>query len=186
MDGGDQVHLLRQEWQTTPAARGTASPIKAHRDVKHILLDYLYTIVISVLIALFLTVIGVSKPFLPNLVMSLCFGISICTLVILLFALFDPEPDKTLSIVLIMVASVVGGMMIGSHLGPFILRRVFSIVIGTRAEHTAADGCPRPRLRRDGRLLLLLQGAAEIRPRNGGKGEDRTASRAKRRPLRPT
>jgi sensor histidine kinase YesM len=109
-----------------------AITMRKYHDARHILLDYLYTIIISVLIALFLTVVGITKPFLPNLVMSLSFGISICTLVILLFWLLDPVRWKTLPIVLIMAAGIIGGMIIGSQVGPFILRHFFSIVIGTQ------------------------------------------------------
>jgi sensor histidine kinase YesM len=110
--------------------------IRGHLAAKHILRDYLYTIIISVLIALFLAIISISKPFLPILVMSLSFGTSICTLVIVLFRLFDPDLNKTRSMVLILTASVIGGMMIGSYVGPFILRRFFSSVIGKGGEHT--------------------------------------------------
>ncbi len=113
----------------------SAPSIRGHLNAKHILLDYFYTIIISVLIALFLTIIGVSKPFLPSLIMSLSFGTSICTLVIMLFRLFNPDLNKTRPMVLILIASVIGGMIIGSHMGPFILRRFFSIVIGTGGEH---------------------------------------------------
>lgn len=113
----------------------SACSIRGHLNAKYILLDYFYTIIISVLIALFLTIIGVSKPFLPSLIISLSFGISICTLVIMLFRLFNPDLNKTRSTVLILIASVIGGMIIGSHMGPFILRRFFSIVIGTGGEH---------------------------------------------------
>ena len=110
----------------------SAVPIRSHFNAKHILLDYFYTIIISVLIAVFLTIVGISKPFLSNLVMSLSFGTSMCTLVFLLFWLFNPVQGKTLPVVLILMTAVVGGMITGSQVGPFILRRFFSIVIGTR------------------------------------------------------
>jgi len=110
----------------------SAIPIKKPFDARHILLDYFYTIIISALIALFITIVGISKPFLPNLVMSLSFGVSICTLIILLFRLFNPQQVKTLPIVLIMATGVVGGMIIGSQAGPFILLHFFSIVIDAR------------------------------------------------------
>ncbi len=113
------------------------SPIPMSKifDVRHILLDYFYTIIISVLIALFLTIVGISKPFLFNLVMSLSFGVSICTLITLLFLIFNPGQRKALPIFLIMATGVVGGMIIGSQAGPFILRHFFSIVVDTRDGH---------------------------------------------------
>jgi sensor histidine kinase YesM len=119
-----------------PKIEQPAPSIWGHHSAKHILLDYLYTIIISVLIALFLTIVSTSKPFLPNLIMSLSFGLSICTLVIALFRLFNPDVTRTRSVVLILMASVIGGMIIGSYAGPFILRRFFSIGIGTGGGHT--------------------------------------------------
>jgi sensor histidine kinase YesM len=113
----------------------STSLMRKHLDARHILLDYLYTIILSVLIALFLTVVGISKPFLPNFVMSLSFGVSICTLVILLFQLLDPKQGRALPIIFILAASVVGGMIIGSQAGHFILRHFFSIVIDTQEGH---------------------------------------------------
>jgi sensor histidine kinase YesM len=110
--------------------QGSTSWAKDHVTSRHIFLDYLYTIIISVLIALFLTAVGISKPFLSNLIMSLSFGISICTLIHLLILIFNPEPGKVLSLVYIMVAGVVGGIVIGWQLGSLILRRFFSIMIG--------------------------------------------------------
>jgi sensor histidine kinase YesM len=109
--------------------------IKDRHNVRHILLDYLYTIIISLVIAAFLSIIGISKPFSVNLVMSLSFGISICTITVLLFRLINPELNRTLSIILILIASVVGGMIIGSYVGHFMLRRLFSVVISTDGSH---------------------------------------------------
>lgn len=112
--------------------QGSTSRAKdRHVTSGHIFLDYFYTIVISVLIALFLAAVGISKPFLSSLIMSLSFGISICTLIHLLILIFNPEPDEVLSLAYIMVAGVVGGIAIGWQLGPFILRRFFSVTIGT-------------------------------------------------------
>jgi len=118
-----------------PSIEQPALAIRSHLNAKHILLDYLYMVVVSVLIALFLSVVDVSKPFLPSLVMSLSFGTSMCTLVLTLFWLFNPDVNKARPMVLILVASVVGGMIIGSQVGPFILRRFFSVVIGTGGGH---------------------------------------------------
>jgi sensor histidine kinase YesM len=110
-------------------------PIKKHLDAMHILLDYLYTIIVSILIAVFLTAVGISKPFLSNFIMSLSIGISMCTLVTLMFWLFNPKVDEKLSMVLALIAGVVSGMIVGLQLGPFILRRFFSIAIGARSNN---------------------------------------------------
>jgi sensor histidine kinase YesM len=105
-------------------------PIKEHLKARHIFSDYFYTVIISVLIAVFLTVVGISKPFLSNLIMSLSIGISMCTLVTLMFWLIKPKLDERLSVVLTLIAGIVGGMAIALQIGPFILRRFFSVVIG--------------------------------------------------------
>ncbi|MEW6669085.1 MAG: histidine kinase [Thermodesulfobacteriota bacterium] len=110
--------------------------IKRHLTAGHILLDFFYTILISVLIAAFLTVAGISKPFLVSLVMSLSFGLSMYTLIHFLFWLLNPQTFNTLSISLIMIAGVVGGMAIGALMGPFILSRFFSVAMHLGGEHT--------------------------------------------------
>jgi len=108
---------------------------KRHLTIKHTLLDSLYTIIISVLIALFLTAVGISKPFLVNLIMSLSFGVSIFTFIHILIWIFSPQKYKLHSILPIMIAGIIGGMTIGWQLGPFILRRFFSVVIGTQSTY---------------------------------------------------
>jgi sensor histidine kinase YesM len=130
MDDGDKVYVLRLGVIAKPTIELSTPRMRDRHDFKHILLDYLYTIIMSVLIAVFLTIIT-PKPFLANIVMSLSFGISSCTIVILLFWLFNPELDKTLLIILLLIASVVVGWIIGSQLGYFVLRHFFSIVIPT-------------------------------------------------------
>ena len=97
--------------------------IKGHLTPGHMLLDFFYTILISILIAAFLTIVGISKPFLVNLVMGLSFGISMCTLITVLFWIVNPQTFSTLSIGLVLIAGVIGGMVIGSQVGPFILSR---------------------------------------------------------------
>jgi sensor histidine kinase YesM len=109
--------------------------IKGHLNTKHLLLDFLYTIIISLLIALFLILVGISKPFVANLVMSLSFGLSMCTLIHLLFWVLNPERIDARSISLILIAGVIGGMIIGAQLGSFVLRHFFSIVIGEGADY---------------------------------------------------
>jgi sensor histidine kinase YesM len=110
----------------------TASLFKGRS--KHMLLEYVYTIIICILIAGFLSVLGITKPFLSNLVMSLSFGLSICTVIHLLLWLLNPGLDKTVSINLILAGGILGGMLIGSQIGPLILQRVFSLEIGTGSD----------------------------------------------------
>ncbi len=101
------------------------SNINRHLNLKHIIVDFLYTILISILIAAFLTVSGISDPFFPTLIISLSFGISIYSIINLLLWLFKPE--RWISFILILIIGVAGGIMIGLQLGPFILQHFFSI-----------------------------------------------------------
>src|SRR4030042_218542 len=94
-----------------PHSEVTAISIKGHLTARHMLLDYFYTIIISILIAAFLTIVGISKSFLANLVMSLSFGLSMCSLITLLFWIMNPQTVSALSISLILLTGVVGGLV---------------------------------------------------------------------------
>ncbi len=84
--------------------------------------------IISTLIAAFLSLTGLTtKSFTINLVLSLSFGVSICSIIILLGWIFNPE--KTASFALIFIIGVGGGILIGLHIGLFVLQQVFSIVV---------------------------------------------------------
>lgn len=68
----------------------TAQPvitIRRHLDTAHILRDYLYTVVISVVIALFLKFSGFIELFVPCLIFSLSLGFTICTLALVMMGL---------------------------------------------------------------------------------------------------
>jgi sensor histidine kinase YesM len=109
--------------------RQSVSSVRGHLNAKHLLLECIYTLIICVLIAAFLSLVGISKPFLSNLIRSLSFGLSMFTLINLLFWLLNPRLDSTVSIGLTLLAGVFGGMLVGSLVGPFILEHFFSIVI---------------------------------------------------------
>jgi sensor histidine kinase YesM len=109
--------------------------IKGHLNAKHMLLEYVYTIIICLLIAVFLSLVGISKPFLANLAMSLSFGLSICTLINMLFWVLNPYLVNTLSISLTLMSGLLGGMVIGSQVGHFILQRFFSVEISDESDH---------------------------------------------------
>lgn len=118
-----------------PHSEVTAISIKAHLTARHMLLDFFYTIIISILIAAFLTIVGISKSFPANLVMSLSFGLSMCSLITLLFWLLNPQTSSALSISLILLTGVVGGLVVGSQVGSFVLRRFFSVVMGAGGDY---------------------------------------------------
>ncbi len=103
------------------------TPIRNYSNLRHILLDFLYIVIISILIAVFLTITGISKPFMISFIMSLSFGVSMASIIHLLFWIFNPKREKAMPMALILIAGVVGGMVIGLQIGPFILRHIFSV-----------------------------------------------------------
>jgi sensor histidine kinase YesM len=102
--------------------------IRHYINPRNVLQDFVYTIIISTVIAAFLTVTGITtKSFLINFVMSQSFGIPICSTV--LFLLWMLKPNKISSFALIFVIGIGGGTLIGLQTGPFVLRQIFSIVL---------------------------------------------------------
>jgi hypothetical protein len=92
----------------------------------------LYVVIISILLAVFFSLVNNSKSsFLPSLIISLSFGITICTLLNLQVWLFKPKQGNSLSIVLIMLSSVVGGVGIGTQVFLFIIRSFFPTAVDT-------------------------------------------------------
>ena len=102
--------------------------IKHHLNARHVLFDLLYTILISTLIAVFLTFTGItSKSFIMNLIVSLSFGISFCSITAFLLWIFKPE--KTASLVFIAMIGIASGTLIGVQIGFFILHQIFSVTL---------------------------------------------------------
>ena len=101
--------------------------IRNYVNPSHFFADLLYTIIFSVLIAVFLTLTGISPSFVMSLVMSQSFGISICSIIMLLLRIIKPE--KIASLALIVVTGIAGGTLIGLHIGPFVLERFFSVAV---------------------------------------------------------
>ncbi|HVN94885.1 MAG TPA: histidine kinase [Syntrophorhabdaceae bacterium] len=100
--------------------------IIVHHDAKHVLMDLLYTVIICFIIAGLLTVTG-ENPFRVNLVMSLCFGFSVCLTTMLMLEIFKPERRATLFFVFAIGITV--GMTIGLVIGAFALNRLYSITL---------------------------------------------------------
>jgi sensor histidine kinase YesM len=102
--------------------------VKNYIHRKNVLIDFLYTVIISTLIAAFLTITGITtKSFTINLIVSQSFGISICSTIMLLLWIFKPE--KTAFLVLIVLVGIAGGTLIGLQLGSFVLQEIFSVVL---------------------------------------------------------
>ncbi len=101
--------------------------IKNYVNARHFFVDLLYTIILSALIAVFLTLTGIAPSFVMSLVMSQSFGISICSIITLLLWIIKPE--KILSLALIVITGIAGGTLIGLQIGPFVLEQFFSVVV---------------------------------------------------------
>jgi sensor histidine kinase YesM len=86
---------------------------------RNVLLDYLYTIIISFFIAAFMSISGISPHFFYNLVLSESFGISICSFILVL--LWVIKPEKPLVVTLVLFLGVIGGTLLGLQVGYFCL-----------------------------------------------------------------
>jgi sensor histidine kinase YesM len=95
---------------------------------RNVLKDLVYTIIISAVIAVFLTLTGITtKSFVINLIVSQSFGLSIFSIIIFLLWIFKPE--KTAPLAFIVLIGIASGILIGLQIGPFVLLRIFSIVL---------------------------------------------------------
>jgi sensor histidine kinase YesM len=102
--------------------------IKNHMNARHVLIDFIYTILISTLIAAFLTFTGITtKSFIMNLIVSQSFGISFCSIIMFLLWIFKPE--KTASLVFIVIIGIASGTLIGLQIGSFLLQQIFSVTL---------------------------------------------------------
>lgn len=104
--------------------------IKHYINARNVLMDLLYTIIISTLIAAFLTFTGITtKSFIINLIVSQSFGISICSMIMFLLWIFKPKPEKIVSLAFIVMIGIAGGTLIGLQIGSFVLQQIFSITL---------------------------------------------------------
>ena len=102
--------------------------IQHYINPRNVLQDFVYTIIISTVIAAFLTVTGITtKSFLVNFVMSQSFGIPICSTI--LFLLWMLKPNKISSFAILFIIGIGGGTLIGLQMGPFVLLQIFSVAL---------------------------------------------------------
>ena len=95
---------------------------------RNVLKGLVYTIIISAVIPAFLTFTGITtKSFVINLIVSQSFGVSIYSMIHFLLWVFKPE--KTASVVFIIMIGIASGTLIGLQIAPFVLLRIFSIVL---------------------------------------------------------
>jgi sensor histidine kinase YesM len=107
-----------------------------HINLRDVVVSLFYTIIISAAIAVFLTTRG-PHYFIHNLTMSLSFGLSICSIILLLLKLFRPE--KTVSILFIFIMGVASGTAIGLLIGSYILQQFLSISVRADLLRTIAS-----------------------------------------------
>ncbi len=99
-----------------------------HITPRHVLRDLGYTIIISAVIAAFLTFTGITpKSFVIVLIVSQSFGVSIYSIIHFLFWVFKPQ--KTTSVVFTVMIGIAGGTLIGLQIGSFALQQIFSIAL---------------------------------------------------------
>jgi sensor histidine kinase YesM len=100
-------------------------------DARTFLDNLLYTIVIDTFIAIFLTLTGVYttsvtlKTFILMLVISQCYGITICMSIMLLLRAFKPK--KRPFAVFVILIGIVSGILIGHMMAAFILQESLPI-----------------------------------------------------------
>ncbi len=100
---------------------------------KHIIIDFFYTIVISTAIALVLTLSSPSTRFIVSFIISQSFGLTICSIFLLMFRVFKPR--RWLTLILIIFTGVIAGSIIGLNIGFFILKKMFSIALNLPMKH---------------------------------------------------
>ena len=100
---------------------------------KHIITDFFYTIIISTAIALALAMTNPSTHFFVSFIMSQSFGLTICTIILLMFRVFKPR--RWLTLILITFTAVGCGSIIGLNIGFFILKEMFSINLNLPMKH---------------------------------------------------
>jgi len=97
-------------------------------DTRTILANLLYTIVIGIFIAVFLTLTGIFtttvnlKTFVVMLIISECYGISTC--LIIMFSLWTFKPRRGVSAIFIILIGMVCGILIGHLMAASILQNV--------------------------------------------------------------
>jgi sensor histidine kinase YesM len=97
-------------------------------NIRTILVDLLYTIIIAIFIAVFLTLTGIFtttvdlKTFIIMLVISQCYGISMC--LIIMFSLWAFKPRRRSSTVFIILIGMACGILTGHLLAASFLQQV--------------------------------------------------------------
>ncbi len=77
--------------------------------------SFLYTPLFCLMIAVFLTVMGIGKDFITNLIFSICIGLSTCSCVMLTLHFFQPARSAVCAILIAPALFI--GTIVGSFIG---------------------------------------------------------------------
>ncbi len=94
---------------------------------KHIIIDFFYTIVISTAIALIMALTNPNTHFFVSFIISQSFGLTICSIILLMFWVFKPR--RWLTVILITFTGVSCGSIIGLNIAFFIIKKMLSIAL---------------------------------------------------------
>lgn len=99
-----------------------------HITPRNVLKELAYTIIISAVIAAFLTFTGITtKSFIINLIVSQSFGVSMYSIIHFLLWIF--KPGRMVSLAFIVIIGIAIGTLIGLQIGSFALQQIFSITL---------------------------------------------------------
>lgn len=101
--------------------------VEHYLNLKTVVIDLFLTIAVCTLISIIITLISPDKHFLKNFVVSQSFGMTICSLVLLLMWLFRPQSWTSLLIVI--ATAVCAGATAGMYLGIAILENILHIPV---------------------------------------------------------
>lgn len=105
----------------------TGIDIEYGLNLKTVVIDFLLTIAICTLIALIITLISPDRHFLKNFVVSQSFGMTICSIVLLLLWFFKPQNWAKLLVVIAVAVST--GTTAGMYIGLSIMEDILHIPV---------------------------------------------------------
>ena len=92
---------------------------------KNVIMDFFYTMVICTGIALVLALTNPKTHFLASLIMSQSFGLTTCSIILLMLRAFKPR--RWLTLISVTFTAVISSAIIGLNIGFFILEKMFFI-----------------------------------------------------------
>ena len=94
---------------------------------KNIIMDFFYTIVICTAIALALSLTNHKTHFLTSFIMAQSFGLTNCSIILLMLWVFKPQ--RWMTLISVIFIAVITGVVVGLNIGFFILENTFSIIV---------------------------------------------------------